>query len=276
MKKVFLKRKHTKRKDSLMNRRLISRALTALALMFTVGFATMAAAAPNASASALACGSFTTVLHRVDLVAQGATIGYGETLTDGCGNYELHGHLAALPAGSTGQYYLDLTSGNGAYVASNFFTAAPQDIYLNESTAQTAQRPFSPTTTTTNFYLLNYNSTIRYSTGDFQHLVCGTFNTVLKKVDLVAEGQTIGYLEALTDGCENKELHGHLSALPAGSTGQSYLLLEAQNDDYAGSDFFTAAPQDLYLSEVSSYSIAIPTYFDIVNNNTNVTYEASF
>ena len=104
----------------------------------------------------------------------------------------------------------------------------------------------------------------------------GTFNIVLKKVNLVAKGKTIGYLEALADKHGNKELHGHLSALPAGSTGQSYLLLEAQNDDYAASNWFSTAPQDIYLSEVPSYTVAIPTYFDIVNIKTNVIYETGF
>jgi hypothetical protein len=104
----------------------------------------------------------------------------------------------------------------------------------------------------------------------------GTFNIVLKKVDLVANGKTIGYLEALTDGQGNKELHGHLSALPAGSTGQSYLLLEAENDDYAASNWFSTAPQDIYLSEVPSYTVTLPTFFAIVNINTNVTYQANF
>ena len=114
------------------------------------------------------------------------------------------------------------------------------------------------------------------STSTASAQAAGTFNTVLKKVNLVAKGKTIGYLEALTDGHGNKELHGHLSALPAGSTGPSYLLIEAQNDDYIGSAWFTTAPQDLYLSEVPSYSTAIPTTFDIVNANTNVTYETGF
>jgi hypothetical protein len=166
MKKVFLKRKHPKRKDSLMNRHLISRALAALALMFTLGLVTIAAAAPSASA---------------------------------------HAQTPTVSAQAN-----------------------------------------------------------------------GTFNIVLKKVNLVAKGKTIGYLEALTDGQGNKELHGHLYALPAGSTGQSYLLLEAENDDYAASNWFSTAPQDIYLSEVPSYSISIPTYFDIVNINTNVTYQTSF
>ena len=108
-------------------------------------------------------------------------------------------------------------------------------------------------------------------------VTCGSFTTSVNKAKLVAKGVTIGYGETLTDGCGSYELHGHLSAIPAGSSSQSYLLLASENDNYIGSAFFTTALQDLYLSEpLHNYSPTTPAFFDVVDFDTNVTYEAGF
>ena len=119
-----------------MNRRFISRILMALALMFTLGLVTIAAA-PKASAHALTstCGNFTTSSNKTSIVINGSTVGYVESLNDACGKYELHSHLSMIPTGvASGPYHTSLEQGDGI-VFSASFTTAPQDLYLPQTRA---------------------------------------------------------------------------------------------------------------------------------------------
>ncbi len=116
-----------------MNQQWTVRVLIALALAFTLGVTTFVIT-PKASAHALTCGAYTISLGKHNLVAKGVTIGYAEKLTDGCGNYELHGHLSTIPANTpdSNQSYLILASENDNYIGSPIFPTAPQDLYLGE------------------------------------------------------------------------------------------------------------------------------------------------
>ena len=138
-----------------MNRKLAVRALMTLALMFTLGLVTFASA-PKASAASVTCGNFTTTVNRSDMVANnGVVVGYGETLTDGCGNYEQHGHLAVTPIdGHAGPYSLLLETEQGFTAVSPFVTTAPADIYLPEDAVEAQQHFFevSIPTLSLNYY----------------------------------------------------------------------------------------------------------------------------
>ena len=120
-----------------MNKRWISRAMMALTLMFILGLATIAAA-PKASAYAitstdsaqsLTCGPFVPVkpADRSNFIANGVKIGYGNVLTDGCGDYEAHVHLSKLPA-APGPYVLYLAQGYNQILTQ--ISTAPKDVYL--------------------------------------------------------------------------------------------------------------------------------------------------
>jgi hypothetical protein len=108
--------------------RWLVRSFMALALMITLGLMT-AAAAPQASAHALTTSKASTFVpvgsnEYSNIVVDGVTIGYVETLTDGQGNYEEYAHASiARP------YGLLLMSGDNYAVSS--YSGTTQDVYLS-------------------------------------------------------------------------------------------------------------------------------------------------
>jgi hypothetical protein len=99
--------------------------------MITFSLITTTAVASAASAQALSCGAFTTSLEKANTVVNGDTVGYVEILTDGCNNYEEHGHLGQTPVGDyAGPFELVVMAGNGA-VNGTTISTAPADVFLS-------------------------------------------------------------------------------------------------------------------------------------------------
>lgn len=113
------------------------RLVIALAMMIAVGLATTATASP-VSAQTFTCGSVTTSLEQANAVVNGVTVGYVELLTDGCGTYEVHGHLEQDPGGYTGPFDLTVLAGGFTYSAQMRANTAPADVYTPAFTWQTS------------------------------------------------------------------------------------------------------------------------------------------